>query len=181
MKRLRTIVLCGGIGLLVLTTACNRAEEKMQPQGESEQIGLAKPEPRLPDPRIKIVQPAVDKGGAFLRKQLPQIQGMRPAYAGLVGLALLEGGLKHDDPDIVKLAEVIRRAAPAMNATYDLASSLFFLNRWNEVQELSARDRDMARTLQSAHHCRPDWLRDLGVHLPDHRSRGAGQIAGVFE
>ena len=78
MKRLRTIVLCGGIGLLVLTTACNRAEEKMQPQGESEQIGLAKPEPRLPDPRIKIVQPAVDKGARFSGSNCRRFRGCGP-------------------------------------------------------------------------------------------------------
>ena len=55
--------------------------------------------------------------------------GLRAGFAGLAGLALLEGGIPPDDQAITRIAEIIRTAAPGMNQVYDLACSLFFLNR----------------------------------------------------
>src|SRR5688500_13847126 len=60
--------------------------------------------PLLPDPRTKIVQPAVDKGVAYLLGQIPKIKGWRAGYVGLSGLALLECGVPPDDPAILQLA-----------------------------------------------------------------------------
>ncbi len=105
-----------------------------------------KPPPPKLDPRLKIVEPAVDKGVAYLRKQVPNLDNMRRGYAGLVGLALLECKVPEDDPDILRIAESIRKEAPAMNQVYDLAPSLFFLNRWDENRPLDDEDRKMARS-----------------------------------
>jgi len=62
-------------------------------------------------------------------------------------LALLECGVPADDPTILRIAEIIRAAAPGMNQVYDLAAALFFLNRWDESRPLDDKDRKMARTL----------------------------------
>jgi hypothetical protein len=108
------------------------------------------PEPPLPpDPRIKIVQPNIDKGVAYLKTSVPQLASLRAGYAGLDGLALLECDVPPDDPAILRIAEIIRAAAPAMNLTYDLAASLFFLNCWDERRPkgLDENDRKLARTL----------------------------------
>jgi hypothetical protein len=108
----------------------------------------AEPEepPPPPDPRIKIVQPSVDKGVAFLRSQVGQIAGMRGGYLGLNGFTLLECDVPPDDPDVLRIAEAIRKGAPAMNQVYDLAACLFFLNRWDADRRLSEQDRKMARS-----------------------------------
>ncbi len=104
------------------------------------------PLPPPPDPRIKIVQPAVDKGVAFLKTKAPELKGLRCGYAGLNGLTLLECGVPPDDPAILQIADVIRAAAPSMNQIYDLASSLFFLNRWDESRPLDEKDLKLARS-----------------------------------
>ncbi|MBI2806181.1 MAG: hypothetical protein HYX68_14465 [Planctomycetes bacterium] len=98
-----------------------------------------------PDPRIKIVQPSVDKGVAYLKKQIPSLQAYRGGYLGLIGLTLLECGVPPDDPAILKIAEYIRKGAPGMSQVYDLAASLFFLNRWHELRPLDEKDGKMAR------------------------------------
>jgi len=100
-----------------------------------------------PDPRIEKVQPNVEKGVSFLKAKVPELANMRAGYAGLNGLALLECGVPSDDPAILRIAEIIRKAAPRMNMIYDLAPSMFFLNCWNERQPLTVEDRKMARTL----------------------------------
>ena len=99
-----------------------------------------------PDPRLKIVQPAVEKGVAYLKTKVPDLANQRAGYAGLNGLTLLECGVPPDDPAILRIAEIIRSAAPGMNAIYDLAASLFFLNRWDESRPLDEKDRAMARS-----------------------------------
>lgn len=102
--------------------------------------------PPPPDPRIKIVQPAVEKGVVYLKSKAPDVKGMRAGYIGLNGLALLECGVPPDDPAIIQLAEGIRAGAPSMNQVYDLAAALFFLNRLNESRPLDENDRKMARS-----------------------------------
>jgi hypothetical protein len=113
-----------------------------------EEISAAKKvkPPPPPDPRIKIVQPSVDKGVAFLKSQVPGLKGQRGGYVGLVGLALLECGVPPDDSAILQIADNIRVQSPSMNQIYDLAASLFFLNRWHELRPLDEKDSKMARS-----------------------------------
>jgi hypothetical protein len=129
----------------------NNTEEEPTP---SDRDVVFKPLPAPPpDPRIKIVQPTVEKGVAFLKASvpgLPTAQTRHPghvaAHAGLIGLALLEGGVPADDPAMFELAAMIRKQAPTMSPIYDLSASLFFLNRWNESRPLDEADRKMSRT-----------------------------------
>jgi GYF domain 2 len=102
--------------------------------------------PPPPDPRNQKVQPAVDRGVAFLKTKVPELASLRAGYAGLNGLTLLECGVAPDDAAILRIAEIIRTAAPGMNQIYDLSASLFFLNRWDEGRPLGEKDRKMARS-----------------------------------
>src|ERR1019366_4103116 len=117
------------------------------PKEETETPKKIKPPPP-PDPRIKIVQPAVDKGVAYLKKSVPGLGAHRAGYLGLIGLTLLECGVPPDDPAILQIAAYIRGWAPhpGMQQIYDLAPSLFFLNRWDESRPLDEKDRKMARS-----------------------------------
>jgi hypothetical protein len=125
-----------------------QGEQKPGPDTTSQQSPPTPPlRPPLPDPRIKIVQPAVDKGVAYLRKKVPELASLRAGYAGLNGLALLECGVPADDPDVLRIAQIIRQQAPQLNQVYDLSASLFFLNRWHESRPLDEKDRATARTL----------------------------------
>lgn len=152
-RRLGDVLLLAGFGVLIvggLITAVilfNQGGPQPEPQPEGEFTVQAPPKPLPPDPRVKIVQPAVDRGVAYLKGKVPQLKGMRAGYLGLNGLALLEGGVPPDDPAILSIAEFIRAGAPSMSQTYDLASALFFLNRWDEGRPLDEKDRKMARTL----------------------------------
>lgn len=133
------------IGLVWTYRGAEKKDEQKPTEIAKEEKKQPKPPPP-PDPRIKIVQPAVDKGVAFIRTQVPTIATMRCGYVGLNGLALLECGVPDDDPDVLTLAAAIRKEAPTMKMTYDLAPSLFFLNRWNESRPLDEADRAMARS-----------------------------------
>lgn len=145
------IVPVAGLGLAWIST-----DKEKKPSDAPVPVVVAREEdeppknikgPPPPDPRIKIVQPAVDKGVAYLKTQVPDLTGLRCGYVGLNGLTLLECGVPADDPAILRFAEIIRAAAPGMNQTYDLSASLFFLNRWDESRPLDEKDRKMARSL----------------------------------
>jgi hypothetical protein len=147
------ILVLAGFGVLIVAGLVAGAVLLFQGEPPPAQITappiVSQPPPKPPpppDPRIKIVQPAVDRGVAFLKGKVPTLKGMRCGYVGLNGLALLECGVSANDPGILQIAEFIRAAAPGMNQVYDLASSLFFLNRWNEDRPLNEADRKMART-----------------------------------
>jgi hypothetical protein len=118
-----------------------------------------KPAPPV-DPRMAIVQPAVDKGVKYLKNRVmtigfahgvpePTRMGgeILPGVAALIGLTLLETGSDKDDPEILRVAEIIRGHAKNMKQIYVLSTSLFFLNRWNEVKKLSPADRKLAQSL----------------------------------
>lgn len=116
------------------------------------------PKPRAIDPRLKIVQPAIDKGVAFLRETLKKKESwslaahigpgeVRYGMDGLIGLTLLECGVAADDPDILAIADELRKGIPALGKTYVISATLFFLNRWNLARPLDEVDRKLARSL----------------------------------
>lgn len=117
------------------------------------------PPPPPPDPRITTVQPAIDKGVAFLRATLQKKErwdiGAHPLAAGqvrygmdgLIGLTLLECGAAADDPYVLAVADELRKAGPTLRKTYVLSAALFFFNRWDEVRPLSEADSRLARSL----------------------------------
>lgn len=95
------------------------------------------------------VDRAVDAGVAYLKRS----QGPKGSWAGawerhivgyaaLPGLTLLECGVPADDPLIRRVAEAVRRDAPKLDFTYEIALSILFLNRLDE-----AKDRELIQTL----------------------------------
>src|SRR5262249_8819159 len=60
----------------------------------------------------------------------------------LMGLALLESGVPADDPVIDRTAEYLRKRAPMLRKTYNLATAIFFLERLG-----TARDRSLIKSL----------------------------------
>jgi hypothetical protein len=161
-RGLRAILLLGGLGLavvagLVVTVILLRDRAPAPEPGTGDDLAVRPaPKPLPPDPRIKIVQPAVDKGVAFLKARLlskeafpvvdARIPDQAPGIAGLAGLTLLECGVPPDDPAVLRAAQIIREQAPGMNKIYVLSAALFFLNRWHEIQPLNDKDRQLAQT-----------------------------------
>jgi hypothetical protein len=95
-----------------------------------------------PDPRI---QRAIDRGVAYLKG----LQGPKgewsysatpdsPANVGataLAALALLESGVKPDDPVVLKAAGYIRRSGPSLDYTYSLSAAIWFLDRLGDERD----------------------------------------------
>ena len=162
-RRLGDLLLLAGFGMLLVAGVIAAVILFRQdgPQTESEPDGpvvLPTPPKAPPDPRIKIVQPAIDKGVAFLKARLLAKDPIPPVdarigaqqtagIAGLMGLALLECDVPANDPAILRVAEIIRATAPQMDRIYVLSASLFFLNRWHESRPLDAKDRKLAQSL----------------------------------
>jgi hypothetical protein len=95
------------------------------------------------------VDRAVDGGVAYLkRSQGPQGSWAGQwerhivGYAALPGLTLLECGVPADDPVIRRVAEAVRRDAPKLDFTYEIALSILFLDRLGD-----AKDRELIQTL----------------------------------
>jgi hypothetical protein len=95
------------------------------------------------------VDRAIEGGVAYLkRSQGKQGSWAGPwerhivGYAALPGLTLLECGVPVDDPVILRVAEAVRRDAPKLDFTYEIALSILFLNRLGE-----AKDRELIQTL----------------------------------
>src|SRR5579884_1644029 len=95
------------------------------------------------------VDRAIDGGVAYLKRS----QGKQGSWAGqweihtvgyaaLPGLTLLECGVPADDPVIRRAAELVRRDAPKLDFTYEIALSILFLDRLGDN-----KDRELIRTL----------------------------------
>ena len=78
------------------------------------------------------VDRAIDAGVAYLKRA----QGTHGTWAGpkekypigytaLPGLTLLECGVPAEDAAVRRVAAVVRRAVPTLNATYEIALSIF--------------------------------------------------------
>ncbi len=96
------------------------------------------------------VDRAIDAGVAYLKRSQNQQGGWAGpwerhtvGYAALPGLTLLECGVPADDPVIRRVAEVVRRDAPKLDFTYEIALSILFLNRLGD----DAKDRELIQTL----------------------------------
>ena len=95
----------------------------------------------LPPGEQAEVNRAIDRGVDFLKlTQFPggswSADGKHAAgYAALPGLTLLECGVPRDDPAVKQAAAFVRRAAPAMDHTYELALSILFLDRLGDPKD----------------------------------------------
>ena len=147
-------------GLTAAVVLLTRDAPPNDTPSDSGLVALQPPKTRPPDPRIKIVQPAVDRGVAFLKAKVPLLaptlntrghheipdSAWVAGVAGLIGLTLLECGVPADDPAVLRVAEIVRAEAPKMDKIYTLSTSLFFLNRWAESRPLTATDGKLAQT-----------------------------------
>jgi hypothetical protein len=95
------------------------------------------------------VNRAIDRGVAFLKAT----QGVHGSwrnpkeshpigYAALPGLTLLECGVPPADPAVQRVARLVRRSAANLDATYEIALSLLFLDRLGDP-----KDKPIIRTL----------------------------------
>lgn len=98
-------------------------------------VGRAGPLALAPEDQKK-VDWAIDRGVQFLKKT-QMADGSwgnhrgkaRIGYAALPGLTLLECGVPKTSPLVRRAAGAVRRAAPTLNTTYELALSILFLDR----------------------------------------------------
>jgi hypothetical protein len=95
------------------------------------------------------VNEAIDAGVAYLKRaQGPRGTWAGPketyviGYAALPGLTLLECGVAPDEQVIRRVAATVRRMVPSMDATYEIALSILFLDRLGDPN-----DRELIQTL----------------------------------
>jgi hypothetical protein len=88
------------------------------------------------------VNKAIDRGVSFLKQTQTaagpwvEKEGSHPiGYAALPGLTLLECGVRPDDPAVQRVAQLIRRAAPNIDRTYELALSILFLDKLGDSKD----------------------------------------------
>ncbi len=83
----------------------------------------------------KAVSAAIQKGGEFLRKQyaggVPQQGGSENGLGAvaLSGLAMLEAGVKADDPAVKNVADAVRTQSLTQTNTYHISLAIIFLDR----------------------------------------------------
>jgi len=91
------------------------------------------------------IDSAIKKGAHFLLHSTPtwfNHDAHRLGYAALGGLTLLECQVPKSDPVVRQAADIARKLAPTNDMTYEIALTIFFLDRLGE-----SRDRDLIRTL----------------------------------
>jgi hypothetical protein len=107
----------------------------------------------LPADLQEKVNRAIDRGAAYLKKQLEEyhagridlaedvgpyqtsLRGYDEGAVALIGLALLEAGVPAQDPVIAKFAAFLRAQAPTMLRTYSLSLAIFFLDRLGDPKD----------------------------------------------
>src|SRR4051812_23046516 len=84
----------------------------------------------------QLVNAAIDAGVGFLKRS-QNLEGGWPrkdnahvaGYTALPALTLLECGVPADDPAVKKAALAIRKMGPRLDATYEIALVILFLDR----------------------------------------------------
>ena len=98
-----------------------------------------------PEEQAKVNE-AVENGVAFLKKDQKTngswAKNHAAGLAALPGLTLLECGVPADDPHVRTAAEFVRKAVPKLDATYELALAILFLDRLGD-----ADDEPLIRTM----------------------------------
>jgi hypothetical protein len=117
------------------------------PHRKNEPVGyVEQPEekPWLPKEEQDKVDKAIERGVEYLRKQQqpngswgPAINGKASGVAALAALSLLECGVKPDDPQVQKTAELVRTNVKGgdLTQTYDLALCILFLDRLGDDKD----------------------------------------------
>jgi DNA-directed RNA polymerase subunit RPC12/RpoP len=79
------------------------------------------------------IDAAIERGAAFLAKSYQQ-EGRVGAQA-LAGLTLLHCGKATNDPAVVDIAATVRKRAPTLSETYELALCVMFLDRLGDAAD----------------------------------------------
>ena len=87
------------------------------------------------DPKVTA---AIARGAASLQRLQAAGNQNDIGTAGLCGLALLEGGVKADDPAVQNVAKLIRTTWQSDTKTYHVALAILFLDRLGDVNDLQA-------------------------------------------
>jgi hypothetical protein len=104
--------------------------------------------PKLPGDDQARVTVAINKGVAYLSA----VQGKDGSWNGHVGhtslaaLALLESEVNPRDPQIQKAAAFVRSKWATIDATYDLALAILFLDKLSDPKEKTPKDRALIQT-----------------------------------
>lgn len=116
----------------------------------------------LAPPTQPPVNAAIDRGVAYLKKQtqmLPNALTATPYQVGmaaLAGLALLHCDVPTDDPSVIRIAHLVRASCGGLNNTYELSTSIWFLDRLGDKQD-AARIRSLALQLMAAQTVNGGW------------------------
>ena len=87
------------------------------------------------------VNQAIDRGVRFLNATQGQLGSWSAngkhlfGYAALPGLTLLECGESKESPAVLRAARLVRRAAPNLDKTYEIALSILFLDRLGDPRD----------------------------------------------
>jgi hypothetical protein len=121
-------------------------EEDYSPPGEQQPFHQPTDEPPAPAaPRLPLeeqakVNDAIAKGVEYVRK-MPTNWGASQhgvGQAALRGLALLECGVKKDDPAVQAAVKYIREKLPTTHETYNVSLALLFLDRFEDPADHEA-------------------------------------------
>jgi hypothetical protein len=85
------------------------------------------------------VETAVKNGGAYLQKAWANGNGgnnHKVGGAALAGMAMLEAGIKKDDPAIQKITKQVRDEALSQTETYQVSLCIMFLDKLGEAQDI---------------------------------------------
>ncbi len=101
-------------------------------------VGVCAPAPAADQGKIDA---AIRKGADWLKKDVAAAKPDQDpthgaARAALAGFALLEAGVKPDDPTILSLANGVREAALSTNRTYTAALGILFLERLGDPRDV---------------------------------------------
>lgn len=129
-----------------------------KPAHTEEVVDLAPSPKRIMTPQEKKVKAAVDRGVGYLRNRLASDSPFlsngaanhpdsRTGIQALMGLALLEAGVPPGDPLIRKVLVETRKSRTTTGTTYVLGTTLFFLNRLKEADNLEKEDHALVRSL----------------------------------
>lgn len=105
-------------------------------------LAAAAAAPAAPPPPVDHgkVQDAIRRGAEYLRKhpvgQDQQSGGQAAGLASLIGLALLEAGLKPDDPSVEAIIHYVRLNAYEQTQTYSVALMAILLDRLNDPADV---------------------------------------------
>ncbi len=136
--------------------------------------------------RRQKVKEAIERGVAYLKRELGA-KPFRTAYrylggtdlgaAALAGLTLLECGVPKNDPDVVRVASVFRKAGPKVANTYTLSLAILFLDRLEDRADKELI-RDLALNLIAGQTAEGAWSYGSPALTPEAREEWLAALRG---